>query len=145
MILSGRDIAWYIETGRLGVSPIQPEQFQQNGIDLILDEVEGHPEVFSSLTFYLGGTRERLVLPDDLMAFVELRSTWARRGLLIPPTIVDAGFVGNLTLEVFAMNGNRVPYGERFAHLIFAKLTGPAVPYRGKYYGQQGVTPPRDD
>ena len=146
MILSGRDIDWYIQTGKLEISPVSPEQFQQNGIDLILDEVEQkqeyilHPDYFSAFKFCLGCTRETLKLPDDLMAFVELRSTWARNGLIIPPTIVDAGFPGNLTLEILPCQDLKVPYGERFAHLIFSRLTSPSEPYRGKYSGQKGIT-----
>lgn len=140
MILSGRDIQWYIETGKLMIDPITDVQFQQNGVDLILHEVDGHPPSFLPLTFYLAGTLEVLTMPDDLMAFVELRSTWARTGLILPPTIVDAGFHGNLTLEIFSARDVPVPYGLRFAHLIFAKLTGPSLPYAGKYQGQRGVT-----
>lgn len=140
-----------MDTGKLVIDPIEEIQFQQNGVDLILDQVidpvmlQEKPPWFSRLSFYLGGTKERLVFPDDLMAFVELRSTWARRGLILPPTIVDAGFKGNLTLEIFATLGVKIPYGERFAHLIFAKTSGPAEPYRGKYQGQSGVTPAKDD
>lgn len=145
MILSGRDIRWYLETGELSIEPITEEQFQQNGVDLILEDLDGHPAEFEPLTFALAATREILTFPDDLMAFVELRSTWARSGLLLPPTIVDAGFSGNLTLEIFAARRLPVPYGERFAHLIFARLTGPSMPYRGKYQGQRGITGPRAD
>lgn len=150
MILSGRDIELYLQTEKLKIHPILPEQFQQNGVDLILEEVETHPVCFAPGTMYLGGTREVLTLPDDLMAFVEIRSTWARSGLLLPPTIVDAGFSGNLTLEILAVARPHqappaVPYGQRFAHLIFARLTGPAIPYRGKYWGQRGVTEPIQD
>ncbi len=151
MILSGRDLAWYIETGKLKIDPVTPEQFQQNGVDLILADVRfvdqnlevgfgGGSAGFHKGNFYLGCTREVLELPDDLMAFVELRSTWARRGLMLPPTIVDAGFCGNLTLEIGAWSDMDVPIGERFAHLIFAKLTSPAVPYSGKYQNQRGIT-----
>jgi len=33
--------------------------------------------------------------------------------------------------------------GERFLHLVFAKLSSPANnPYRGKYQGQRGVQVP---
>lgn len=140
MILSGRDINWYVETGKLKIEPVRPDQFQQNGIDLILEDIKGTPENFEKGTFVLGTTREMLSLPDDLMAFVELRSSWARQGILIPPTIVDAGFRGNLTLEIVAFANVRVPYGERFAHLIFGRLTSPNAPYNGKYQNQKGIT-----
>ena len=90
-------------------------------------------------------TLEYLELPNDAIAFVNLRSTYARLGLTIPPTIVDAGFRGQLTIEVV---GSEFPIklksGERFLHLIFAKtLTPVEKPYRGKYQGQQEVTLPK--
>jgi len=74
-----------------------------------------------------------------------LRSTYARMGLSIPPTIVDAGFEGHLTIEII---GGGFPIkiysGQGFLHIIFCKLTSPVgKPYDGKYLGQQGVTFPR--
>jgi dCTP deaminase len=136
MILSGRDVELYIQSGKLVVSPLGSEQIQQNGIDLILDKVEQ-----KNGPFHLGCTREIFELPDDLMAFVEIRSTWARRGVFLPPTIVDAGFCGNLTLEILSFGCDlQTAVGQRFAHLIFAKTTGPCKPYRGVYYRQQGIT-----
>lgn len=152
MILSGRDIQLYMQANKLAIEPIQPSQFQQNGVDLILAAVE---PLDKSMSFsgrflqgcaYLGATAETLSLPDDLMAFVQLRSTWGRRGLLLPPTIVDAGFHGNLTLEIFCGGPTMLaPLGQRFAHLVFAKVSGPAAPYSGKYQHQRGVTRAIDD
>ena len=137
MILSGRDIQWYIDQKKLVVSPVEPIQFQQNGIDLYLESWEFPNEK----GFCLGVSREWIEVPDDLMAFVEIRSTWGRRGFLLPPTIVDAGFKGHLTFEILWVGdtGPR-PVGERFVHLIFAKLTSPSEPYKGKYQFQKGIT-----
>ena len=145
MILSGRDIELYMSVGKLTITNYNPVNLQQNGIDLVLDTVDGRPHTFMRGHFYLGATKEVLELPDDLMAFVGLRSTWARRGLLLPPTVVDAGFHGNLTLEIASFTNIAVPYGERFAHLIFAKMSGPGVPYSGKYQHQGGITPAISD
>jgi deoxycytidine triphosphate deaminase len=149
MILSGRDIQWYIEQKKLVITPIKPEQFRQNGVDLILKDVDlkdqlsyvGDTPKLVKGNFYLGVTNEYFEFPDDLMAFVELRSTWARKGIMLPPTIVDAGFKGTLTLEIVSFITQPVPIGERFAHLIFAKMTGPSIPYDGKYQGQRDITP----
>jgi len=59
-------------------------------------------------------------------------------------TIIDAGFEGQITLEV---HGGAFPVilrkGMRFAHVVFMRLTGATKPYRGKYQGQRGVTLPR--
>jgi dCTP deaminase len=141
MILSGRDLRLYIDTGKLKIEPITEEQFQQNGIDLILEYTK-----HMRGPFYLGCTREVLELPDDLMAFVGLRSSWARQGFFLPPTIVDAGFKGNLTLELlsYAVEPSEVQ-GKRFAHLIFAKTSGPCVPYAGHYLGQTGITEAKEN
>ena len=145
MILSGRDVKWYIDAGKLVIRPINDNQFQQNGVDLILEDIDTDPVALLLNTFYLGRTREYLEMPDDLMAFVELRSTWARAGIILPPTIVDAGFKGTLTLEIFNCTSKLSPVGERFAHLIFANMTGPSVPYSGKYQGQINITGPIKD
>ena len=67
----------------------------------------------------LFSTIEYIELPDDIMGFVEVRSTWARHGISLPPTIIDAGFKGTVTLEAI----NNAPYAialkpkQRFAHL----------------------------
>ncbi|RLG59410.1 hypothetical protein DRN86_04285 [Candidatus Geothermarchaeota archaeon] len=71
-------------------------------------------------------------------------STYARLGCFIPPTIIDAGFKGQLTIE---MVGGEFPVelkaGERFLHVVFAKLTSPVQkPYKGKYQEQTGVKLP---
>jgi deoxycytidine triphosphate deaminase len=136
MILSGRDLKMYIDIGKLKIAPLTDDQFQQNGIDLVLQSVQ-----YMRNPFWLGCTAETLELPDDLMAFVELRSSWARRGFFLPPTIVDAGFKGNLTLEMLTfMHEPEVAVGKRFAHLIFAKTSSPCEPYTGMYTGQTGIT-----
>lgn len=146
MILSGRDLSWYIETQKLVIQPSEAIQFQQNGFDCVLDSMEKQGN-----RFYLGATREYFELPDDIMAFVGLKSSWARRGYSLPLTIVDAGFKGNLTLEILTFGGRENggcgpdPVGQRFAHLIFAKLSSPSVPYAGKYQGQSGITLARED
>lgn len=151
MILSGRELRWYIDQGLLKITPVQDNQFQQNGIDLILeelvDEYGNKPQHFRKGEFYLGRTREYFELPNDLMAFVNIRSSWARNGLTLPPTIVDAGFKGTLTLEIVANKHQviKVPYGERVHHLIFAKTTSPCVPYAGKYQGQIEITNFKED
>jgi len=172
MMLSDFDLKNLIASGRLLVEPFSEEVVRENGLDLRLsDEVARHQrreepldpskeeDVLRSYTVsksetyvvqpgeqVLLSTLERLEMPDDLMGLVELRSTWARHGLSIPPTIVDAGFRGTITLEVV----NNAPYGlllrkgQRFAHVVFARtLSRVERPYGGFYSGQRGVTLPK--
>lgn len=143
MILSGADVRQYILHGGLKFEPeLLPDQFQQNGIDMIVQDVECQRLMAGDFT--LGVTREAITMPNDLMAFVQLRSTWARRGFMIPPTVIDAGFRGSITLEIAKFGATEyVPVGQRFAHVIFAKLSTPSAPYAGKYQNQTGITPAR--
>ncbi|RLF16133.1 MAG: dCTP deaminase [Thermoprotei archaeon] len=125
-------------------------QFMKNGgynIGDFFEIEEGEEFLIRPFEHVLISSLEYLELPNDLMGFVELRSTFARIGLVIPPTIIDAGFKGQITLEVRgAPFPVRLRRGMRFAHVIFAKLTSPVLnPYRGKYFGQRGVTLPKLD
>lgn len=168
-VLSDFDLRNYIKNGRLVIEPFSDEIIRENGLDLrIGPEVARFKktnEVFSPgesriEDFYevqrgehiviqphehvLLHTLEYIRVPDDLMGFVNLRSTFARLGLFVPPTIVDAGFEGQLTIE---MIGGEFPVklnvGERFLHVVFAKLSSPVQrAYRGKYQGQRGVKLP---
>ena len=93
----------------------------------------------------LVNTLEYVALPDDLMGFCCLRSTFARLGLFTPPTIIDAGFEGELVIELV---GGAFPVklykGQRFLHVVFCKLTSPVEkPYRGQYQRQRGVVLPK--
>ena len=175
MILSDREIEKYIRRRLLIIDPLKEDTIRENGVDLhlgnkiarlkqgkrkILDPRIGglKPEEFyvveSGKEFILKPyekalvyTLEYLEMPLDLMGFVELRSTYARCGLTIPPTVVDGGFKGNLTLGI---SGSSFPVklyaGERFIHLVFARLTSKVKkPYSGKYQKQEGLTLPRFD
>jgi dCTP deaminase len=140
MILNSIDIKQYLKFGGLKITPdLLENQYQQNGIDLILEKTE--KLVLGYAGFTLGVTREFLELPNDLMAFVQIRSSWARMGFMLPPTVVDAGFKGTLTLEIVKFGESiELPIRERFVHLIFAKLSNPSEPYNGKYQNQVDIT-----
>ena len=169
MILSDRDLKYYLEKGLIKITPFSDEIIRENGIDLRISssfarlnkidqvfEIGKNVEDFYTVTnsnhfiifpheHILMTTMEYIELPNDVMAFVNLRSTFARLGLFIPPTIVDAGFKGQLTIEII---GSEFPIklesGQRFLHLIFAKTLTPVEnPYHGMYQNQNNVTLPR--
>lgn len=121
MILSAVDLRKAIEQGSLTISPLSEDTVRENGVDLrFSDEIvrlqatdkmldiqspssEGlYVAEKVSDCFVLGkyekvlvATLERVKLGNDLMAFCQLRSTFSRAGISIPPTVVDAGFEGN--------------------------------------------------
>lgn len=96
--------------------------------------------------FILAVTEERLEMPDDLAGRLEGRSSIGRLGIVVHSTAatVDAGFRGNITLEL--ANMGRIPVmlypGMRICSISFEQLTSPAlVPYykkkSAKYAGQK--------
>ncbi|MCL4379093.1 MAG: dCTP deaminase [Candidatus Marsarchaeota archaeon] len=175
MILSDYDLMNAIRNKRIVIRPFDKETLRENGIDLrITDQVAHHNEfkkgfvldpanprhvrssyrivkrakniVIGSREQVLLSTNEYVELPDDVMGFVEIRSTWARHGLSMPPTIIDAGFKGDITLEVI----NNAPYAialrpkQRLAHIIFEKVNNRVDNvYSGRYLGQRGIRIPK--
>jgi len=179
MVLSDRTIKEEIATGRIIVEPLSEADIQPASVDLHLDskflvfrnsrcpfidvrqnqeeltdlvEIEGdHPFILHPGEFVLASTLERIVLPDDIVARLEGKSSLGRLGLLIHSTAgyVDPGWAGNLTMEL--SNVANLPitlyYGMKIGQISFLRLTTPADnPYgsnklASKYQGQSEPTP----
>jgi len=103
--------------------------------------------------FVLGSTLERVVVPDDLVARIEGKSSLGRLGLLIHSTagFIDAGFDGHVTLELANVASLPITIYPKMkiGQLSFMTMTTPAdQPYGSgakgsKYQGQRGPTPSR--
>ena len=84
-------------------------------------------------------------MPEEYFGLVCLRSTWARLGLLAPPTIIDPGFRGYLTMEMWNSNerGIMIRTGDKVWTLVMLPAAN-LPPYNGRYQGQkEGVTLPK--
>lgn len=167
MFLSDTEIREMIENGRLEISPFSQSQIQSASIDLTLGNVfskittgqneiilPNRPPKYKMIPtnmylldpgeFILATTQEYLRLPDDVIAFIEGRSSYGRLGLFVQNAgWIDPGFEGELTLQLY--NANKasiaVEAGMRLGKIVFAKTGKPAAhPYNGKYQGQKGVT-----
>jgi dCTP deaminase len=181
LVLSDRSIKAEIEAGRLVFDPYEPAMVQPSSVDVRVDnkfrvfhnarypfidvrrpmddltelvEVAGdEPFILHPGEFVLGQTLERVRLPDDLVARLEGKSSLGRLGLLIHSTagFVDAGFEGNLTLEL--SNVANLPItiyqGMPIGQISFMRMDGPVEsPYGSretgsKYQGQAEPTPSR--
>jgi len=181
VVLSDRTIREEIESGRLVFDPYEPSMVQPSSVDVRVDNrfrvfhnarypyidvrqpmddltepvevAEDEPFILHPGEFVLGQTLERVRLPDDLVARLEGKSSLGRLGLLIHSTagFVDAGFEGNLTLELSNVANlpitiwHRMPIGQ----ISFMRLDGPVdSPYGSreagsKYQGQAEPTPSR--
>ncbi len=181
MILSDRTIREELASGRIVIDPLGPNAVQPSSVDLRLDRLfrvfrnhtMGYIDVkknLESLTelvsveqdepfmlhpgeFVLGSTLERVVVPTDLVARLEGKSSLGRLGLLIHSTagFVDAGWDGQLTLEL--SNVANLPItlypGMKIGQVSFIRMTTPAEhPYGSarlgsKYQSQVGPRPSR--
>lgn len=92
-------------------------------------------------------TEEILDIPLGCIGHICLRSTFARLGLLAPPTVADPGFHGSLTLEIYNASGNAILIkpGVAMWSLHYLTVFGKEgwEGYQGKYQGQRGVTLPK--
>ncbi len=181
MILSDRSIREALAAERIVIDPLDARDIQPSSVDLHIDRYfrvfrndttpyidpkESQEDLTEIVEvdaagafilhpgeFVLGSTRERVRLPDDLVARLEGKSSLGRLGLLIHSTagFVDAGWDGHLTLEL--SNVANLPialYPEmKIGQISFFQMTTPAEhPYGStekgsKYQGQRGPTPSR--
>ncbi|SNC58974.1 dCTP deaminase [Sodalis endosymbiont of Henestaris halophilus] len=102
----------------------------------------------------LAATLESVTLPDDLVGWLDGRSSLARLGLMVHVTAqrIDPGWHGRIVLEFY--NSGKLPLALRPEMLIgalsFEPLSGPAArPYNyrenAKYRNQQGAVASRID
>lgn len=102
----------------------------------------------------LAVTHETVGLPDNLVGWLDGRSSLARLGLMVHVTAhrIDPGWQGRIVLEFY--NSGKLPLALRPGMLIgalsFEPLSGPAArPYHqrrdAKYKGQQSVVASRID
>lgn len=139
MIINGKSLfdAWPVE-------PMMREKHKCNGVSFglaeagydirIKQEVLLHP----FRRFKIASTVERFKMPEDLVAIVHDKSTWARRGLSVFNTVIEPGWKGYLTLELVYHRWKplRIPAGAGIAQVLFHRIAETAA-YHGKYQNQE--------
>lgn len=112
-----------------------------------IETKEQDPIVVGPSEFCLARTDEILDLPPGVMALMHGRSSIGRLGLFVENAgLVDRGFEGSLTLELYNPTANtiEVPAQTRVAQLLFFWQGGRAESaYDGKYQGQHDATASR--
>ncbi|MFT4882656.1 MAG: dCTP deaminase [Natronomonas sp.] len=138
----------FLEFRRTNIPCIHPNSEQE--VDEYVDETyveEGEDFILHPGDFVLGTTKERVEIPDDLIAHVEGRSSLGRLAVVVHATagLCDPGYEGQITLELSNLGTAPVALTPemRISQLTFTELKNPAErPYgaeRGsKYQGQAG-------
>lgn len=177
-LLGKADIASLIADRRLLVEPILDidSQMDEIGLDLRLDcffrefvrtdrgsispgdEAHGttlremepfHDSFFLQPgEFALAQSLEYLALPNDVLCFLNGRSSLGRRGLVVHATanVVDPGWRGHLVFELANLGVLPIELFPlmRVARLVFMR-TKAVQPYDGPYAGQIRINPPPSD
>lgn len=134
----------FVRTERAYVTPAEDAD------NTVLREIEAfrHDFFLQPGEFALGQSFEYIALPNDVLCFLNGRSSLGRRGLVVHATanVVDPGWRGHLVFELAnlgTMPIQLVPL-MRIAKLVFLK-TAAVEPYQGAYVGQIRITPPPRD
>ena len=100
------------------------------------------------LEFVLAQSLEYIALPNNVLAFLNGRSSLGRRGLIVHATanVVDPGWCGHLVFELANLGSMPIELVPlmRIARLILFQ-TREVEPYRGKFKGQLRINEPAPD
>jgi len=173
MILCDKDIKNRLNEKSIILEPFSDEQISSSSVDLRLghefrsfrhvskshidpldstssDEYtelhimkDNEPFIIHPGEFVLATTFERVVMPSDLVASLDGRSSLGRLGIIIQTAaMVDAGFKGKITLEI--ANIGKMPvkiYPKmRICRMTFHNLSNKCdKPYSGRYINQEAA------
>lgn len=164
MILSDKDFRKEVKKHNI-VEPFIEKNLQPCSLDLRLDKslliprkdrsynlneeikntkVEANGYILKPGEFVLGSTKEWVNIPEHLTGSIEGKSSIGRMGLIVHLTAgwIDAGFKGNITLEILNNSGNEIilKEGALIAQLVLHQLSSSVEQkYDGKYQGSKGV------
>lgn len=164
MILTGPEIEREVLSGAITIDPFKSSQVNPNSYnvrlsgtvavydDYILDaarenktttiEISEDGLLLSPDRIYLGATIE-IVGSSEYVPILKARSSTARLGIFVHVTadLIDLGYVGQLTLQLHAVQNARVYAGMEIGQVTFWKPRGEKVQYNGKYQGSNGPVP----
>lgn len=161
MILTGQEIIREVRTGNIVIEPFEPDHVNPNSYNFRLGETlrvytefpldpkrcnkyrdiriprEGY--TLRPHHLYLACTQERLGSTHYAPTY-SARSSVARLGLFInlSASLGDIGFIGQWTLQLFAIHPLRVYPAMKIGQMMWWKPQGDVLLYDGKYQNSNG-------
>lgn len=167
MILCGDELVKLIKNKIIGIDPLTEVSIGPASVDLtldkelrIFDKIEGSLPVASSTDYreithkviiedryiikpkelVLGITKEKITLPDNICAWLNSRSRFARLGLMVHITapFIQPGISAKQVLEIYNAGSNNLELipGEKLCQVIFQECKGKAK-YKGIFQNQE--------
>lgn len=144
--LSYQSIRRLCERDQPMIAPFVREKRVINGVSYGLGPASYDVRIAHDLRLYRGQaslahTVEDFAMPDNVVGYVIDKSTYARRFVTAFNTLIDPGFVGNLTLELVNLGNDvvNVRTGDPIVQIVFHWLDESTErPYGpgDKYFGQ---------
>jgi dCTP deaminase len=154
MILSDKEINKYVSDVDL-IHPFEEKQLTPNGYDVSIEEIElindvklllvdGKYQIPRKMSFIVL-TKEKVSMPKNIVGRLSIKTKYARKGFILSPGVVDAGFVGKLNLCFYNANEDPVlvEKGKPIVQLVFERMAdGSAKAYAersGNYQDQDRI------
>jgi dCTP deaminase len=142
-VLSDAEILEHLRTGEIKLEPSDLSVcLNPAGYDLRCSKTV----VLKPRQYALVATMETVELGLKVTAFLHIRSSLAREGVIGSFAVVDPGFRGQLTLNLHNVGEKEVTLreGERIVQIVFHSLGGAARKgYSGSYQNSRGVVSSR--
>jgi dCTP deaminase len=141
-VLSDVEILEHLEDGEVKLEPFESSCLNPAGYDLRCSK----DVVLKPRQYELVATLETVELGLDVTAYLHIRSSLAREGIIGSFAVVDPGFRGQLTLNLHNVSEKEVLLreGERIVQIVFHSLGSAAQKgYNGSYQNSKGIVSSR--
>jgi dCTP deaminase len=141
-VLSDAEILKNLENREINLKPFEPSCLNPAGYDLRCSETV----VLKPNQYKLVSTLETVKLGLRVVAFLHIRSSLAREGVIGSFAVVDPGFRGQLTLNLYNVGEKEVTLRkkESIVQLVFHNLKNAAKKgYNGSYQNSKGIVSSR--
>ena len=142
-VLSDTEILQHLKTGEIKLDPHDIAAcLNPAGYDLRCAK----RTVLKPKQYELVATLETVELALSVTAYLHIRSSLAREGVIGSFAVVDPGFRGQLTLNLHNVSNNEITIheGERIVQIVFHNLGNTAKKgYNGSYQNSKGIVSSR--
>lgn len=141
-VLSDTEILEHLENGEVKLEPFERSCLNPAGYDLRCSKTV----VLKPKHYELVATLETVELGLNVTAYLHIRSSLAREGVIGSFAVVDPGFRGQLTLNLHNVSEKEVTLrkGERIVQIVFHNLGSTARKgYSGSYQNSKGIVSSR--
>lgn len=136
MILSDKEIYDLVSKVEL-LHPFDEKQLTPNGYDVSVENIEAINNSNKILsretdffvpkkTTFIVLTVEKINMPANVVGRLSIKTKYARKGLILSPGVVDAGFSGKLNLCMYNANDQPIEIEKTkpIVQLVFEKMEG---------------------